>query len=69
MREVREPYKPVGRVGERKKSVFLASLPMPVSLSVFSFAPGLLFDCLRLPEYSKVRTVLQSNYYMVSFLW
>ena len=27
MREVREPYKPVGRVGERKKSVFLASLP------------------------------------------
>ena len=33
----------------------------PVSLSVFSVVPDLLFDCSRLLEYAKIRTVLQSN--------
>ena len=31
-----------------------------VSLSVFSLAPDLLFDCSRVYEYAKIRTVLQS---------
>ena len=33
----------------------------PVSLSVFSLVPDLLFDCSRVLEYAKMRTVLQSN--------
>ena len=33
----------------------------PVSLSVFRLVPDLLFDCSRLLEYAKIRTVLQSN--------
>ena len=33
----------------------------PVSLSVFSIIPDLLFDCSRVLEYAKIRTVLQSN--------
>ena len=33
----------------------------PVSLSVFSLVPDLLFDCSRLLEYAKIRTVLQST--------
>ena len=33
----------------------------PVSLSVFSFVPDLLFDCSRVLEYAKIRTVLQSS--------
>ena len=33
----------------------------PVSLSVFSFVPDLLFDCSRVLEYAKIRTVLQST--------
>ena len=33
----------------------------PVSLSVFSLVPDLLFDCSRLLEYAKIRTVLQSR--------
>ena len=33
----------------------------PVSLSVFSLVPDLLFDCSRVLEYGKMRTVLQSN--------
>ena len=32
----------------------------PVSLSVFSLIPDLLFDCSRVLEYAKIRTVLQS---------
>ena len=32
----------------------------PVSLSVFSLVPHLLFDCSRVLEYAKIRTVLQS---------
>ena len=32
-----------------------------VSLSVFSLVPDLLFDCSRVLEYAKIRTVLQSN--------
>ena len=31
----------------------------PVSLSVFSFVPDLLFDCSSVLEYAKIRTVLQ----------
>jgi len=34
----------------------------PVSLSVFSLVPDLLFDCSRVPEYAKIRTVLQSSW-------
>ena len=34
--------------------------PAPVSLSVFNLVPDLLFDCSRVLEYAKVRTVLQS---------
>ena len=32
----------------------------PVLLSVFSLVPDLLLDCLRILEYAKIRTVLQS---------
>ena len=32
-----------------------------VSLSVFSLVPDLLFDCSRVLEYAKIRTVLQSS--------
>ena len=37
------------------------SLLSPVSLSVFSLAPDLLFDYSRALEYAKIRTVLQST--------
>ena len=40
-----------------------------VSLSVFSLVPDLLFDCSRVLEYAKTRTVLQSRYGMVQFNW
>ena len=43
------------RVRREKKSL------SPVSLSVFSLVPDLLFDCSRLLEYAKIRTVLQSS--------
>ena len=43
---------------DSKHSVFSLS---PVSLSVFSLVPDLLFDCSRVLEYAKIRTVLQSN--------
>ena len=32
------------------------------SLSVFGLAPDLLFDCLRVYEYAKIRTVLHSSF-------
>ena len=47
---------PVGRVRREKKKRL-----SPVSLSVFSLVPDLLFDCSRLLEYAKIRTVLQSK--------
>ena len=50
-REAREPHSPVGRLS-------------PVSLSVFSLVPDLLFDCSRVLEYGKIRTVLQSKVYI-----
>ena len=37
----------------------------PVSLSVFSLVPDLLFDCSRLLEYAKIRTVLQSTFFSI----
>ena len=43
---------------DSKHSVFSLS---PVSLSVSSLVPDLLFDCSRVLEYAKIRTVLQSN--------
>ena len=46
-REAREPHTPVGL--------------SPVSVSVFSLVPDLLFACSRLLEYAKIRTVLQSR--------
>ena len=39
----------------------------PVSLSVFSLVPDLLFDCSRLVEYAKIRTVLQSTLWYVGY--
>ena len=47
---------PVGCVRREKKKRL-----SPVSLSVFSLVPDLLFDCSRLLEYAKIRTVLQSK--------
>ena len=44
-----------GRVRQEKKNV-----SPQVSLSVFSLVPDLLFDCLHVLEYAKIRTVLQS---------
>ena len=35
--------------------------PSPVSLSVFSLVPDILFDCSRVLQYAKIRTVLQSR--------
>ena len=48
-----------------RKSLTRASLTRrerlsPVSLSVFSLIPDLLFDCSRVLEYAKIQTVLQS---------
>ena len=51
-REAREPHTPNGRVRREKKRV---------SLSVFSLVPDLFFDCSRVLEYAKIRTVLQSK--------
>ena len=36
----------------------------PVSLSIFSLASDLLFDCTRVLEYVKIPTVLQSSLFM-----
>ena len=48
-----------GWVRREKKNVFLASLP---SLALcFQPCPDLLFDCSRVLEYEKIRTVLQSR--------
>ena len=38
-----------------------------VSLSVFSLAPDLLFDCSRVYEYAKIGTVLQSPFRLSLF--
>ena len=46
--------RPTGLLGERKKLALA-----PVSLFVFSLVPDLLFDCSRVLEYGKIRTVLQ----------
>ena len=40
-----------------RKSLACAKL----QLSIFSLVPDLLFDCSRVLEYAKIRTVLQSN--------
>ena len=39
----------------------------PVSLSVFSLVPDLLFDCSRVLEYAKIRTIMQSNFQNFAF--
>ena len=41
----------------------------PVSLSVFSLVLDLLFDCSRLLEYAKIRTVLQSTTKLVHYFF
>ena len=38
-----------------------------VSLSVFNLIPDLLFDCSRVFEYAKIRTVLQSRISAIKF--
>ena len=40
--------------------VYIFSVSPPVSLSVFSLVPDLLFDCSRVLEYAKIQTVSQS---------
>ena len=45
--------------GKKTDSLYFWRLS-PVSLSVFSLVPDLLFDCSRVLEYAKIRTVLQS---------
>ena len=55
-REAREPHTPVWHVRREKKKPRLS----PVSLSVFGLVQDLLFDCLRVLEYAKIRTVLQT---------
>ena len=44
-----------------RKSLTDAKHLSPVSLSVFRLVPDLLFDCSRVLEYAKIRTVLQSS--------
>ena len=39
----------------------MALSPWPVSLSVFSLVPDILFDCSRVLEYAKIWAVLQSR--------
>ena len=48
------------RASERKNRPYFQRLS-PISLSVFSLVPHLLFGCLRVLEYAKIRTVLQSK--------
>ena len=55
--EAREPHTPIGRNIGRVRRVSVS----PVSLSVFSLVPDLLFDGSRVLEYAKMRTVLQSK--------
>ena len=43
-----------------KRTVRIFSVSPQVSLSVFSLVPDLSFDCSRVLEYAKIRTVLQS---------
>ena len=47
--------RPTGETKEKKPRL------SPVTLSVFSLIPDLLFDCSRVLEYAKMRTVLQST--------
>ena len=61
-REAREPHTPVGRVRRKEKKLFFFERLSPVSLSVFSLVPDLLFDCSRVLEYAIIRTVLQSKF-------
>ena len=54
-----------GRVRqERKKKKGLS----PVSLSVFTLVPDLLFDCSKVLEYAKIRNVLQSIWFETEFV-
>ena len=46
----------------RPKSESIFSVSPLVSLSVLSLVPDLLFDCSRVLEYEKIRTVLQSTF-------
>ena len=48
--------KEIGKAGRKS-----FTRPSPVSLSVFTLVPDLLFDCSRALEYAKIRTVLQSR--------
>ena len=52
--------KSVKKSVKRGVRVLRARSPGAVSLSVFSLVPDLLFDCSRVLEYAKIRTVLQS---------
>ena len=50
----------------REKRIF--SFSPPVSLTVYSLVPDLLFDCSRVLKYAKIRTVLQSTVVFVVFV-
>ena len=43
---------------------FLIKITSYLLTPVFSLVPDLLFDCSRILEYAKMRTVLQSTYFL-----
>ena len=55
------------RACEAREKNRIFSVSPKVSLSVFSLVPDLLFDCSRVLEYAKTRTVLQSKYVCFNF--
>ena len=50
-----------------KRAVRVLRVSRQVSLSVFSLVPDLLFDCSRVHEYARIRTVLQSITVVILF--
>ena len=50
-----------------KRAVSVLRVSPQVSLSVFSLVPDLLFDCSRVHEYARIRTVLQSITVVILF--
>ena len=60
-KSVKKSVKRTVRVLRARSARASFSVSPQVSLSVFSLAPDLLFDCSRVHEYAKIRTVLQSR--------
>ena len=53
--------KEIGKAWRKSLTRAKRAVSLLVSLSVFSLVPDLLFDCSRVLEYAKIRTVLQSR--------